>query len=547
MNKENLIKTIKVILLSLVVVLIAVFFMSKKANLDIDEAYTYGLANNTFQMNIENFKEYGGEELLIDYAAVKEDNKFDIANVCFNQKNDTHPPLYFLLVNFISSLNELKFSMWYGLYINILFLIIIFWGMAHLLNKIINNKLFSIILTYISFILYGFINFYSFTRMYVMLSAVSILFVILVVDFIDSNTKYKESLSLYNNIKTSEIDFKFLIKFYIICVIGILTQYHFMIIAGFFSLVLAVHLIKNKKFKLLFATFVVGVLSILTAILIFPPMLDHIFNTSTSLHAITSFANPESLSNRLPKLLLGLNKAFFGIGLFIYIALFVIGVVMLKLTKKIYFKNVFTFIKNHYIYFTFLLAAIFYFVIVCVTVKFSFQRYLYNIYPLIYIVIISPIYLMFFKLNKYFIFMAIVLALLLGLTTNYGISPTSLNIEDSIFENYLHTNRDTKMILLYRTVDKELKRNSGNTSLWKMPSSIYIFKDMKNMTFVDISNDAALTSFSNDTIEGYNDIFLVIYTFENDDYLIRNVMAKNNVSRCEKVYFTTYYHMYHLY
>ena len=154
---------------------------------------------------------------------------------------------------------------------------------------------------------------------------------------------------------------------------------------------------------------------------------------------------------------------------------------------------------------------------------------------------------MFFKLNKYFIFMAIVLALLLGLTTNYGISPTSLNIEDSIFENYLHTNRDTKMILLYRTVDKELKRNSGNTSLWKMPSSIYIFKDMKNMTFVDISNDAALTSFSNDTIEGYNDIFLVIYTFENDDYLIRNVMAKNNVSRCEKVYFTTYYHMYHLY
>ena len=52
MNKENLIKTIKVILLSLVVVLIAVFFMSKKANLDIDEAYTYGLANNTFQMNV---------------------------------------------------------------------------------------------------------------------------------------------------------------------------------------------------------------------------------------------------------------------------------------------------------------------------------------------------------------------------------------------------------------------------------------------------------------------------------------------------------------
>ena len=153
---------------------------------------------------------------------------------------------------------------------------------------------------------------------------------------------------------------------------------------------------------------------------------------------------------------------------------------------------------------------------------------------------------MYSKLNKYFSFTTIIFAFMLCLTTNYNNSPTSLNIEDSMFSQYLYNNRETKMILLYRTVDKDLNRYSGNTSLWKMPSSIYMFKDMKNMTFVDISNDNALVNFSNNTIEGYKDIFLVIYTFENDDYLIRNVMEKNNVSRCEKVYFTTYYHMYRL-
>ena len=546
MSKENLLRIIKIALLSLVVALIAIFFMSKKANLDIDEAYTYGLANNQFQMNIENFKEYTGEELLIDYAAVKENHKFDVGNVFFNQKNDTHPPLYFLIVNFICSLNELKFSMWYGLCINIVFLVIIFWGMQHLLNRIITNKVFSVILTYISFILYGFINFYTFIRMYVMLSAISVLFIVLIVDFIDSTLYEKEYSNQGDNKNKSELNFRFLISFYIICVLGILTQYHFAIIAAFFTLVLFIQLIKCRKYKLLVATFIVGGLSILTAVLIFPPMLDHIFNTSKSLHAISSFASPESLSNRFMELLLGLNKSFFGFGLFLYIVLVVVGILLLVFSKKISFKEINLLIKKYYLYFIFLLASLFYFAVVCITVKFSFQRYLYNIYPLLYILIISPIYLIFTKINKYFSFVAIVFALIFGITTNYNNSPTSLNIEDSTFANYLYDNRDTKMILLYRTVDASFNRNSGQTSLWKMPSSVYIFKDMKNMTFVDISNDSALTNFSNDTIEGYNDIFLVIYTSENDDYLIRNIMAKNNVTRCDRVYFTTYYHMYRL-
>lgn len=536
MKRISLFKFLRVILLSAVVVLLAVFIMSYKANLDIDEAYTYGLSNSSFQMNIENFKEYSGEELLIDYTAVKDGEQFNVKNVLFNQKMDTHPPLYFLLVNFICSLNKMKFSMWYGLIINILFLIVLFWNMSYLLNKITDNKTFSIILSYMALFLYGFINFYTFTRMYVMLSAVSMTFVSLIVDFL---TRRRES--------NSEIDFKFIILFYIICVFGILTQYHFMIVAGIFSIVLLTYYLKNKMYKQLIATFFAGVASILTSIMIFPTMLDHIFNKSTSAHAVNALSRTETLSETFRELLFGLNKSFFGIGIIIFIILILLGLAILIIKNKLNTKSILPFVRTHYLYFIFLLCSILYYVVICLTVKFSFQRYLYNVYPLIYIVIISSVYIIYKKLNKYFVFIAIIFAFILCITTNYKNSPTSLNIEDAMFSQYLYNNKDTKMILLYRTVDKELNRNSGNTSLWKMPSSIYIFKDMKNMTFVDISNDAALTSFSNETIEGYNDIFLVIYTFENDDYLIKNVMAKNNVSRCEKVYFTTYYHMYHLY
>ena len=535
MKSVKMFNALKIVLLSSIVVLIAIFFMSYKANLDIDEAYTYGLSNSSFQMNIENFKEYNGQELLLDYAAVKDDEQFNIKNVFYNQKMDTHPPLYFLLVNFVCSINKMKFSMWYGLSINIFFLVILFWNMSYLLNKIINNTIFSIVLSYIALLLYGFINFYTFTRMYVMLSAISTLLIVLVVNEIEEKRKnYKE------------IDYKFAALFYVICLIGILTQYHFMIVAGFFSMILFVYYLKNKIYKQLIITFLAGSLSIISSILIFPPMIDHIFNKSTSAHAINTFAKTETLAETFRELILGLYKSFFGIGIIIFIALLMTGLLLLIVKKKMNIKENLPVAKNNYLYYIFLLCIIFYYIVVCITVRFSFQRYLYNIYPLIYIVIISPIYIMCSKLNKYFSFITIIFAFMLCLTTNYNNSPTSLNIEDSMFSQYLYNNRETKMILLYRTVDKDLNRYSGNTSLWKMPSSIYMFKDMKNMTFVDISNDNALVNFSNNTIEGYKDIFLVIYTFENDDYLIRNVMEKNNVSRCEKVYFTTYYHMYRL-
>ncbi len=537
-NKIDALNIIKCILLSVVVILIATFFISKKANLDIDEFYTYGLSNNTFQLNIENFKEYSGEELLLDYTASKDGHLFDVDNVFFNQKMDTHPPLYFLLVNFISSINKNKFSMWYGLSINIFFLIILFWTTRHLLYKLIKDKISATILTLIALTLYGFINNYSFTRMYVMLSAMSLLFVSLIINYIDQT-------KVSSNIK-ERFDYKFLISFYLICVLGILTQYHIIIVAGFFSLVLAVNMIKRKSFPMLFATFVSGIFSILTSIIIFPPMISHIFGGGNSAHSLSSFSSADSFAEKVSKLFIGLYKAFFGPGIIVYLVLIIIGIIILIASKKLEKKSIKSFIFDNHLYFLILLFVIVYFILICCTVKLSFHRYLYNIYPFIFILVICPIYFIFTSINKYFAFIPILLMCILSVTTTYKNSPTSLNTEDALFSEYLRNNKDTKVILLYRTVDKSLNRNSVNTSLWKLPTPLYVFKDMENMTFVDISNEDALANFSNKTIEGYNDLFLVIYTSEDDQKFINYIMKKNNVSTANRIYFTTYYHVYRL-
>ena len=334
---NNLLKTVKPILLCIVVIIIGLFFMSKKEDLDFDEVGTFGLANNTFQLDIEDFKEYKGEELLLKYASVKDGEEFNISNVFFNQEMDTHPPLYYLVLNFLCSIRKGTFSMWYGLIINLLYMVVLFFELKYLFNLVIKDEKTSIVLSLLSFFTYGFINEIVFIRMYVQLSILSMGFAILVINKINSIIDNKKA-DLTNNIdnnndKTikksySENDFKFLIKFFVICVLGILTQYHFVIVAFYFSLVLAIFLIHRKEFRLLLETLVVGIMSIITSLIIFPGIINHLFGRS-SLHALNG-QRIDTLSTRFYEILMTITRAFFGVGIYPYIViLFIILIISL--------------------------------------------------------------------------------------------------------------------------------------------------------------------------------------------------------------------------
>ena len=532
--KINLIKNI---LLSIAVVLIAVLFISKKENLDIDELYTYGLANNSFQLDINNYKNYTGNELLLKYTAVSENNRFDVKKVFFNQEMDTHPPLYFMLVNFICSLKYGTFSMWYGLIINIIFLIILFFKMKYLLNKIINDELYSTIFCLLSFLLYGFVHNYTFTRMYVMLSAISLSFAVFIIDYIEKMSTSNSSIN--------KNDFIFFIKFYLLCLVGILTQYHFVLVASFFSVILAYYLFKFKYFKKLLLIVLSGILSIITSISIFPPILKHVFGNGNNTHSLTYFENAEPFIKKLSTLSYGIFRAFFGNGIYIYLIFILIAFLICIIKKKIKF-DILKYVKSYKLYFICLLCTIFYFLIICITVKLAFHRYLFNIYPFIFIIIVTPLYYIYKKLNKYLLFITAVVMLVVGIMSIRNNYPTSLNVEDKPLLEYFDKNKDVKTLMLYRTVDQSLNRNTMGTSLWKLPTPLYVIRNMENVSFVDISNEDAIANFSNESIEGFDDIFVIIYTNENDERLLNYIMQKNNVSSYNPVYFSTYFHIYRL-
>lgn len=554
LKKEN--KTKKIVyalILSLIVIAIGIFFMSKKEDLDFDEVGTFGLANNTFQLHIEDFKEYTGNELLLKYTAVKDGEEFNISNVFFNQKMDTHPPLYYLILNFVCSLRSGTFSMWYGLIINLFFMVLLFFEMRYLMDIVIKDKTISTILCLISFFTYGLINEIVFIRMYVQLSVISMAFVILIIkeiNYITVNHNLKNTKSSNKEVMNDKSDSKigskhntsFLIKFFIVCILGILTQYHFALVAFYFSLIFAIFLIYKKEFKMLFITFFTGVASIIVSLIIFPGMINHLFGES-SLHALNG-QRIDSMPKRFYDMLLTVVRAFFGVGIYPYIALLLILIIVFLVYNSKNKQNVKSFVSDNKWYFIILLSVIYYYILISLTTTFTFARYLYNIYPLIAISIIAPIYLLFKSFKPNLKYLSVLILILLAFSSRVKEEPFSLNMGQNQFYEFLNNNKNVKILSLYRSIDKNGRIDTMGTTLWKIQRPVYTFRSMESISFVDLSKNDEILYNKNDKISQNDRLFIVIYTGENDDEILGGIMSANGFTVVDRIIRTTYYNMY---
>lgn len=558
--KVNSSKFVVTLILSVLVVLIGIFIMSKKQDLDFDEVGSFGLANNTYQLDIEDYKIYTGEEILLKYAAVKSGEEFNVKNVFFNQMMDTHPPIYYLILNFVCSLRKNSFSMWYGLIINLILMIVLFWEMRYIFDLVISDKSMSTILSLISFFTYGFINELVFIRMYVLLSVISMAFAILIINAIRTN-------ALIQQPKQHNKQMIFLIRFFVLCVLGILTQYHFAVFAFYFSIVFAIYLIQKKEIKLLCLTVISGILAIATSLIIFPGIINHIFGND-SLHAING-EQARSMSVKFYEILLTIKRSFFGNAIYVYLVVLVLLIVIVLINfaktnkmpsanarmNKNNISNVSNnehsdnnFIKsliisNHW-YFIALLCAIYYYIVISLTVKLTFARYLYNIYPFIIVAILAPIYLLLKTIKPNLKYLTIIMVLILVIGSRFKEEPFSLNLKTKEFSNFLNENKDIKILSLYRTVDKNGRENTVNTSLWKLQRPVYTFRNMEKITFVDMSKNRDVLYFKTDQLVNDDKLFLLIHSGENDDEIIGGIMQNNNYSSVNKIIENTYYHMY---
>ena len=172
MNKK--VKEISLIVLLLIVqTVIYVFYGFNKSYIHMDEAYSLGLASydkTEIQANEDFYDTWHSKNYYEDYLTVNDDEKGSYSQVYENQKNDVHPPFYYLLLRFAMGFNLNHFSMWPGIIVNIIIYVFITIFMYLILQKLLQNekhvKEKAIILTFVSSITMASLTTVLYIRMY---------------------------------------------------------------------------------------------------------------------------------------------------------------------------------------------------------------------------------------------------------------------------------------------------------------------------------------------------------------------------------------------
>ena len=255
--------TIILIIIILVQILIRIYFGYQKQYFHMDEMYSYGLMNYN-KLNIadnEDFlNKWHNKEYFEDYLEVNNNEIYNIKPVYENQKNDVHPPLYYLLLRISATFTINKFTKWTGILLNIT-IFIISSIMVYLISKeLFKNKIYAVLTTLINGLTLISLNSTLYIRMYELCN------LNIIITFLH--------MKIYNKEKIRPINI-FLISTFMI--FGGLTHYYFFIYAFVLYLIYTVKCIKQKNYKNLMIYNIGIFISSVIYILIFPYAISHIF------------------------------------------------------------------------------------------------------------------------------------------------------------------------------------------------------------------------------------------------------------------------------
>lgn len=274
-------------------------FAEAKAGYYEDELYTYDLANyqNTF-VCAYSLNEWHSGSFYVEALTANNEKRFDFSIPYHNQENDVHPPLYYFLIHFLSSLFPGVLSKWIGIASNIIFCLLTTILLFLICKKIVYSDMLALIVSASWALSVGAMSTAVFIRMYAMLTMECALFYLVHLNFFEQISNYKTK------------KFSFLGLFFI-TLAGILTQYYFMIFAFFLCLCFLILLLVWRKWKLAIIYTINEFLAILFAILLFPKLLYHIFGGYRGLEAFQNLYEADSYLEDLKKVIYIINHHCF--------------------------------------------------------------------------------------------------------------------------------------------------------------------------------------------------------------------------------------------
>lgn len=356
--------------------LMMVFWGTQKKGFYVDELWSYGLANSYYHPHVfwEDALEdqWQPGEYFKEYIEVEPNQRFRYDSVVYNLKNDAHPPLYFALLHTLCSLFPGTFSKWYALIPNIIYFVlaqILFFKVS---QKLFKNKWLALIPVMLWGFALGTVSTVMFLRMY-MLSTVCGL---LTLNF------------HYNLIIKKDYGIKNWLLLILYSFFGYMSHYYFFIYAFFLSAFFVFCLLAKKEWKKL----VWYCSSMMTSLLLVLLMAPWAFQSLFGDKYVEQAGQKQALIDILWKLWEFANffaQDFFCNLLIIPVVLGFIGIIagircFRKKKWRFFTENP---EKTEEVTIT-LMPAVFYFIISALCSPWMSARYIYSIYPILFLMVV---------------------------------------------------------------------------------------------------------------------------------------------------------------
>lgn len=205
----------------------------------VDELWSYGLSNSYYNPHIYSrpvFTEdqYLSPEYFRDYLEVTGEDAFSYDSVMYNQENDAHPPLFYLVLHTISSVFMNRFSKWFGIVPNIFYFVATAIALYFLSCKLLKNKYMALVPE----VIWGFstqtVSYVILIRMYMLFAMFVVLNCLVHSDFLTEGKRWgwRRLLALFG-----------------VTLGGCLTQYYYYIFAFFLSAVTSLMMWRKKQWR----------------------------------------------------------------------------------------------------------------------------------------------------------------------------------------------------------------------------------------------------------------------------------------------------------
>lgn len=346
-----------------------------KSYLHMDEAYSLGLANYPkveIQENEDFYDTWHNNKYYEDYLMVNKSEKNNFLPVYENQKNDVHPPLYYLLLRIAMQFHMDRYSKWSGIVVNIILYLFITIFMYLVIKKLLGendkDQRKSAVLALVSSITLASINNAIYIRMY----ALSTLNIVTTTYFHLKLLDKKENNSVLFAIGLTVL-------------VGSLTHYYYLFYAAMLFLLFVIKYIREKEYKALGKYILTMILAGIISLLIFPYSIQHMFFGYRGQGAISNLTNISQFIFTIILYLVVVNVYVFNnvlLGL-------MMGIIFMRIYQKMKNKKRVE-VKNKYIKYI-LVPTLFYFVLVALSSPWVELRYIMPVCGMMFILVFYDI------------------------------------------------------------------------------------------------------------------------------------------------------------